>query len=183
MKASPQQGALYEQALRLEPRLCAVDTLVRTLAKYAPTPESGKALCAGCLWVHAMKRMITPLVGWERHYRHEDAREPEPTVGLRTLETSTLDELLAPSREPRPVTPADVVERWIAEGPAREPAGTPEETWMRSSEAYEAVAHELLRVMHEADPGNGHGGVVVCERRRPDPVTTTGPDAPSGGGS
>ena len=57
---------LHERALRAEPKLRIIETLVNTLCALAPSKRSGKPMCAGCVWTKTIKPLTTPLVGYNR---------------------------------------------------------------------------------------------------------------------
>ena len=55
---------------RLEPIVRLVDALC---ALVGPEHE----MCAGCVWTAIVKPMCRPLVGWERGYHDEEAKDPD----------------------------------------------------------------------------------------------------------
>lgn len=121
----------FAKALAAEPRLQAVDRMVRMVVALAPAHGSGTPMCSDCFWTNVLKPIVEPLVGWERGI-HDQADE-EPYSG-----------------------PIDLAAAWDAED--RRPAATTStEGWLRSPGAYDAVTARWLRVLYDADPANGCG--------------------------
>lgn len=125
----------FDKALAAEPRLRAVDKMVRTLAANAPTGRSKRPMCAGCIWSGILKPLLKPLVGWERHVQRQ-APETRPH-GMRVLDMSALRAEAAQERRP--------------------PATSSTERWLRGSEAWDAVTSRWLAILDKADPANGCG--------------------------
>lgn len=117
----------YDDALKLEPRLTAVERMVDTVCLYVrPTDE----FCHACYWESVLKPIVTDLVGWGRGYPPEQA-DPNPRSSWAPID--------------------------LADLPDPTPAENDAEKWLRSSEAFDLVTDELLRRLYDADPGNGHG--------------------------
>lgn len=66
----------FDRALAAEPRLRAVDRMVRLIAAQAPTRRSGKPQCAACVWTGILKPLVTPLVGWARGETRQASDQP-----------------------------------------------------------------------------------------------------------
>lgn len=130
---------------RLEPIVRLVDALC---ALVGPEDE----MCAGCVWEGIVKPLVTPLVGWERGYIEEEAKDPDP-------EPEPADDEEAAARalfnfKSRLRTAAEIM---AEPEQSRTPATTDTERWLRSPMAYDAVTNVLLDRLNEADPANGHG--------------------------
>ncbi|MEV6049730.1 hypothetical protein [Streptomyces sp. NPDC052107] len=123
----------YGRALHAEPRLQTVVNVVDALATLARPTD---ALCSSCIWEHLVKPMIVPLIGWERGYLPQSAKDPAPG------ENSW-----------RPVSAAEL----LGSEERRTPATTETEKWLRSSEAWNGFVGPLLKRLEVMDPGNGHG--------------------------
>lgn len=67
----------YRRTLIAEPRLRTIEVMVESFVQLAPTGESGKAMCVGCIWESILKPLITPLVGWGRALPRKIDREAE----------------------------------------------------------------------------------------------------------
>ncbi len=123
----------FDKALAAEPRLQAVDRLVRLIVATAPTRESGKSMCADCFWIEILKPIVETLVGWERGICDQAEEQP-----------------------PDPCEPIDLAEAWDAED--QRPAATSStEEWLRGSVAYDVVTDRGLKARQGADPANGCG--------------------------
>lgn len=131
----------YDRALTAEPRLRAIATTVDALAQLA---RPGDTLCAGCVWDSIVKPLTNPLIGWERGYPADTAKDPSPDGGWRL------------------VTGAELMADYERAQKQRTPATTDTEKWMRTSAAWDAFNDEMLRRLNAADPGNGHG---ICKER------------------
>ncbi len=123
----------FAKALAAEPRLHAVDRMVRMVVAMAPTRRSGKPMCSDCFWTNVLKPIVQPLIGWERGDPGEEP--PEKPHGVRMLSHAEVME----RRRPRPR------------------ATTSTERWLRSAEAYDVVTDRWLKALHNADPANGCG--------------------------
>lgn len=121
----------YRRAVDLEPRLLAVEAMVRALVALAPTDEP---FCSGCLWSGVLKPLARPLVGWDRARPRLDAQPKRPGSSW---------------------TPVDLAPVLALPGPP-EPS-TAEEAWLRTTEAFDAVTDPLLALLDDADPALGCG--------------------------
>jgi hypothetical protein len=139
----------FDRALAAERRL---EPIVRLVDAFCALVGPEHAMCSGCIWDTILKPLVVPLVGWERGYIEDEAKDPEP-------EPEPADDVeaaaLALSKfKSRLRTAAEIMAE--PEQP-RVPATTDTERWMRSMEAYDAFTDVVLARLHEADPGNGHG--------------------------
>ena len=123
--------AAFHMTLTAEPRLQAIDKVVRALAALAPTDQP---MCADCVWTSVLKPLVRPWLGWSRGKPPEQAADESdhspPVVGLKTF----LDE---PDTRPEPASET--------------------ERWLRGSQAWDAVTSRWMEVLERADPGLGHG--------------------------
>lgn len=126
----------YHRALAAEPMLRTIERMVDAFVALAPSRQSKKAMCYGCLWGGVLKPLVRPYVGWDRAYPRKQAKNPEDRVPSGTT-----------------VSAAEVMRNM----PDRIPVETDEERWMRSSEAWDAVVQVWLKRLEDADPANGHG--------------------------
>jgi hypothetical protein len=124
----------FERALAAEPTLRVIDRMVRTLAANAPTRRSKRPFCSACVWESILKPLARHWVGWERG----DPIDQAPDAPRDSWEPISLSELLA--------QPDD-----------RPAAQSVTEKWLRSSAAFDAVTDRWLKLLHDADPANGHG--------------------------
>lgn len=108
----------FEDALRAEPALAAVDCAVRALVALA-TPE--RRVCSECLWYRVIKPLASPWIGWERGCIPRNADDFDQ--GFRIYSAAEL----------------------LTE-PESTPAETEAETWLRSSQAFDLVTGEWLRI-------------------------------------
>jgi hypothetical protein len=125
----------YTRALSAEPSLHAIERLVEALCQLVRPDDT---MCGDCVWEQIVKPLATPLVGWERGmYSH--AEDPDPKTPLRFYTGGELMKIHEEEErrrgEPRSAT----------------------EAWMRTSEAWNAVANRWLARLNDADPANGHG--------------------------
>ena len=127
---STETDDLFEKALRAEPRLRAIDQMVRTFVALAPSRRSNKTMCAGCIWELILKPLATPLVGWSRGRPPEQVREPRASRRV-DLTPYLRDDRAVPENET--------------------------EAWMRSMSAWDAVTGRWLKMLDDADPAKGHG--------------------------
>lgn len=131
----------YDRALAAEPRLRAIVTTVDALIELV---RPGDTMCSGCVWDAIVKPLAIPLIGWERGYPPDTAKDPSPDGGWRMLSGG---DLMAEYEE---------AQQRLA------PATTDTEKWLRTSEAWDAFTGALIDRLHTADPGNGHG---ICKER------------------
>ncbi|MEU5097597.1 hypothetical protein [Streptomyces sp. NPDC020996] len=132
----------YERAVAADPRLRALADLVTALCQFVRPADT---MCGGCAWENLVKPLATPLIGWERGYRPEPAKDPTPDGGWRLYTSRDLTAALeAAERE-------------------RTPASTATEQWLRTSQAWDAYCGELIRRLNDADPAHGHG---ICRYGR-----------------
>ncbi len=121
----------YERAVLADRRLRAIDGLVSSLCLLV---RSDDTLCHSCVWESMVQPLLTPLVGHERGYLPDVAKDP--------------------GDDWKPMTAKELSE--LPDGPRAE-ATTETERWMRTSDAWDAVTQTLLSRLWDADPGNGHG--------------------------
>jgi hypothetical protein len=126
--------ASYDRALAAEPRLRPIVRIVDALCALVGPDHQ---MCSGCIWTGIVKPLVTPLVGWERGYAPDEAKDPEP--GRRLM-----------------LRPVDM-KQIMAKLNDRRPATTDTEKWLRSGEAYDAFTDVLMDRLDKADPANGHG--------------------------
>ena len=67
------RAADYERAVAAERRLRPVVAIVDALVELV-RPED--RMCSSCVWQKIVKPLIRPLVGWERGYPPEQAKDP-----------------------------------------------------------------------------------------------------------
>jgi hypothetical protein len=123
--------AAFHLALTAEPRLQAIDKVVRALATLAPTDQP---MCADCVWTTVLRPLVRPWLGWGRGRTPEQAAD-ESGQSSRVVDLKTfLDE---PDTRPEPASET--------------------ERWLRDSQAWDAVTSRWREVLERADPGLGHG--------------------------
>ncbi|PQP24139.1 hypothetical protein [Rhodococcus opacus] len=133
---------LFERALRAEPKLQALDKMVRSFERLAPERVSdddldaglGVPMCGGCIWDLILKPLTKPWLGWDRGDHPEEA-EDNPN-SWKAIDITALLAL--------PPTPST-------------PATTETEKWLRTTEAWDVVTEVWIKRLNDADPDNGHG--------------------------
>ncbi|MEU0428519.1 hypothetical protein ABZ235_33945 [Streptomyces canus] len=133
----------YERAMNADPQLRALADLVTALCQFVRPADT---MCGGCAWDSLVKPLATPLIGWQRGYPPETARDPEP------------------NRPWRLIIGRDLTTEWEAAKRDRKPATTDTEAWLRTSEAWDGYCGELIQRLNDADPAHGHG---ICRYGRP----------------
>ncbi|MFC8517495.1 hypothetical protein [Streptomyces sp. NPDC057257] len=133
----------YERALAAEPQLQAVVTTVDALCELV-RPED--RMCSGCVWDTIVKPLARPLLGWDRGYPPESAKEPADRMRL--------------------IPGDELLKLWEQAEAKRVPADTETEKWLRTSEAWDAFTNVVLARLDTADPAHGHGIVRDPEHRK-----------------
>ena len=118
---------LYSRALKAEPKLPPIETLVETLCATAPSKRSGKPMCSACVWSGIVKPLVIRLVGHNRAWPLTLREKDDYQTGLVFTRASDIKLHGAPSAE------------------------TEIEKWLRTSEAWDAVVRTWLArlVRHE----------------------------------
>ncbi|WP_019072389.1 hypothetical protein [Streptomyces hokutonensis] len=133
---STPQHTEYDRALTADHRLRALAQLVTALCQFVRPADT---MCGGCAWDALVKPLATPLIGWERGYKPEAAKDPDPDRAWRIY------------------TGGEWLAGWKEAEQDRTPASTDTEQWLRTSEAWDAYCGELIRQLNAADPAHGHG--------------------------
>lgn len=126
----------YDRALAADHRLRALANFVTILCDLVRPADT---MCGGCAWESLVKPLATPLIGWERGYKPECAKDPDEQKAWRIYSG---EELLA---------------GWEEAERDRTPSTTETEQWLRTEEAWDAFCGELIRRLNKADPANGCG--------------------------
>ncbi|WP_435601265.1 hypothetical protein [Streptomyces sp. C10-9-1] len=126
----------YERATTADHRLHALANLVTALCHLVRPADT---MCGSCTWETLVKPLATPLIGWQRGYRPDCAKDPDPHHTWRL------------------VTGTDLMTAWKKAERDRTPAATDTEQWLRTEEAWDAYCGELIRRLNAADPANGCG--------------------------
>lgn len=133
----------YDRALDADYRLRALADFVTVLCQFVRPADT---MCGGCAWETLVKPLAMPLIGWERGYQPEPAKDPDPTGGWRLI------------------SGGDWAAAWEEAERHRTPATTDTEQWLRTEDAWDAYCGELIRRLNDADPANGCG---IHRYRRP----------------
>jgi hypothetical protein len=154
----PPAPPAYERALAAEPRLRAVENMVRAQVLFI---RPGDTFCHGCYWERVLKPLVTPLVGWGRGEPHEDAADPHPS-GKRVMHVTGGGESGVEERDNYVVVTTSWHDAFAQMDAEPEPT-TATERWLRSTEAWDVVTDYFLEIVQAADPANGHGFAIAEE--------------------